>query len=301
MDLQARKPIFIFLTALLLMAMASACTTRSISGSQTSFPGAQLSIPEPTSIQLSTVELGTVTQYLSPELWGLLYQQVTEETVPERVSVMIYENKVDTTPGLSDYITAAGGTSSGDMLWEVPSSLLQSLVLRPDVAKMWLQTDRTTRHVSTDPYPTLGLNDALDDVVEAHAAGVPAGQAALYSFFMKDGQILVSVTAPDVATETAIRTWLTTRNIFLHSQTQSGARDTLYIMVVLPVEQILPLAQAYPSATLEGEDLISPGITLSRAHWDAEILEASTTPVDWWTTPLASDGTSGGSTIPQLW
>ena len=112
MDLQARKPIFIFLTALLLMAMASACTTRSISGSQTSFPGAQLSIPEPTSIQLSTVELGTVTQYLSPELWGLLYQQVTEETVPERVSVMIYENKVDTTPGLSDYITAAGGTSS---------------------------------------------------------------------------------------------------------------------------------------------------------------------------------------------
>ena len=301
MHLQARKPIFIFLTALLLMAMASACTTRSISGSQTSFPGAQLSTPEPTSIQLSTVDLGFGTEYLSPELWGLLYQQIAGATVPERVSVLILENKVEPTVSLSDYITAAGGSSSGDRLWEVPTSLLQSLVLRPDVARMWLQTNRTTGHVSTDPYPTLGLNDALDDVVEAHAAGVPAEQAALYDFFAKDGRIMVVVTAPDVATETAVRAWMTTRNIFLHPQTLSGARDTLYITVVLPVDQILPLAQAYPSATLEGEALLSHRLTLSREHWDAEILEASISPVDWWSTAPGSDGPSGASTIPQLW
>ena len=95
--------------------------------------------------------------------------------------MLIVENGATVTQSLSDYITAAGGSSSGNMIWEVPSSLLPSLVLRPDVSKMWLQTTRTTRDVSTDPYPTLGLNDTLDDVAEAYAADVPAEQAALYA------------------------------------------------------------------------------------------------------------------------
>ena len=214
----------------------------------------------------STIALGSGTEYLSPELWGLMYKQLAGETVLERVRVLIVPNLVSVTPSLSDYITTAGGTSEGSMLWEVPSSSLQGIVQRGDVARMWLQTTRTTRDVSTDPYPALGLNDILDDVVEANVAGVPAEQAALYAFFVKNGRILVKVTAPDTATETAIRTWLTSRSIFLHPQTQSGARNTLYINVVLPVGQVLPLAQAHPSAILRAEPRPSPRLTLSRSN-----------------------------------
>ena len=294
MHLQARKPILAFLLALLLIALA-ACTALSFPVLPEAQENTQDETPTPPS---ATVELGPETQHLSPELWGLLYRQADGTTVPDRVSVMILGTEAETTQSLSDYITVAGGTSQGDRLWEVPSSLLQSLVLRSDVSSMWLQTTRTAGHVSTDPYPALGLDDTLDDVVEANAAGVPSEQAALYAFLAKDGQILVDVTSPDTATETAIRTWLTARNIFLHPQTQSGARDTLYIMVVLPVGQILPLAQAFPSARLKAEALLSPGITLSRLHWHADVAAAEIDAVDWWVTPLESDGPTGTSDTP---
>ena len=299
MYLRARKPIFILLATLVLMTLAVACTTLSMSSSQPVLPGAQESTPEPTSTsEPATVILGSGIRHLSPELWSLLYQQLAGTTVPERVSVLIIENAADTTQSLSDYITAAGGSSSGNMIWELPSSLLPSLVLRPDVSKMWLQTTRTTRDVSTDPYPTLGLNDTLDDVAEAYAADVPAEQAVLYAFVSKDGRVLVKVTASGATTETAIRTWLTTHNIFLHPQTQSGARDTLYIKVVLPVAQILPLAQAFPSTPMQADGLPGPGITLSRDHWDDDVVEIAHAPVDWWSTPLVSEGPIGAAGCP---
>ncbi len=293
MYLQARKPIAAMLSVLLLIVLAG-CTALSFPV----LPAAQENTQDETPTPQATVELGSETQHLSPELWGLLYQQIAGTTVPDRVSVMVLGTEAESTQSLSDYITAAGGTSEGDRLWEVPSSLLQSIVLRSDVSRMWLQTDRTTGHVSQDPYPALGLNDTLDDVVEAHAAGVLAEQAVLYAFVSKDGKVLVKVTASDATTETAIRTWLTTRNIFLHPQTQSGARDTLYIKVVLPVAQILPLAQAFPSTPMQAEGLPGPGITLSRTHWHDDVVEIAHAPVDWWSTPLVSEGPTGAAGCP---
>ena len=172
MHLQARKPIAAILPVLLLMVLAG-CTALSFPV----LPAAQENTESDT--PAATVELGTATQHLLPELWGLLYRQAAGTTVPDRSNVMVLSTGAATVPSLSDYITGAGGTSEGDMLWDVPSSLLPSLVLRPDVARMWLQTNKTTGHVSQDPYSALGLDDTLDDVAEAHAAGVPAEQAAL--------------------------------------------------------------------------------------------------------------------------
>ena len=184
------------------------------------------------------------------------------------------------------------------MLWEVPSSLLPGLVQRNDVTGLWLQTATTTRKVSTDPYPTLGLDDTLDDVAQAHAAGVPAGQAALYALLVKGENILITVTAPDVATETSIRNWLTTRGVFLHPQTQSSVRNTLYIDVVTPVGQILPLAQAYPAAKVRTEPRPDPSLTLSRAHWPAWFVQDVLDAVNWWARDTSA-GASGAADTPQ--
>ena len=46
----------------------------------------------------STIALGSGTEYLSPELWGLMYKQLAVETVPERVRVLIVPNLVSVTP-----------------------------------------------------------------------------------------------------------------------------------------------------------------------------------------------------------
>ena len=138
MHLQARKPIAAILPVLLLMVLAG-CTALSFPV----LPAAQENTESDT--PAATVELGTATQHLLPELWGLLYRQAAGTTVPDRSNVMVLSTGAATVPSLSDYITGAGGTSEGDMLWDVPSSLLPSLVLRPDVARMWLQTNKTTR------------------------------------------------------------------------------------------------------------------------------------------------------------
>ena len=139
------KMTFILMLVLVLTGMATASAVMAYSTTQ---KDAQTT---------STIALGSGTEYLSPELWGLMYKQLAGETVPERVRVLIVPNLVSVTPSLSDFITAAGGTSEGNMIWEVPSSLLQSLVLRSDVARMWLQTTRTTREyfpgLISDPGP----------------------------------------------------------------------------------------------------------------------------------------------------
>ena len=110
----------------LLLALATACAALSVSRSQPKFPGVQEGTPEPTTTpteQPTAIGLGSGTEYLSPELWGLLYGQRAWTEVPERVSVLISENCVETAPSLLDFITAAGRTSQGNLLWESAQQL----------------------------------------------------------------------------------------------------------------------------------------------------------------------------------
>ena len=67
--------------------------------------------------------------------------------------------------------------------------------------------------------------------------------------------------------------WLAQRNIYVHPNASSSSSDDLqFVGVLLPVGQILPLAQRFPDAYLEAEDKRGQGLPMLRSQWPVEAL-----------------------------
>ncbi len=76
---------------------------------------------------------GPGTEYLGPELWGLLQGHLDGYPVPPEIIITIGHGDIGVEPGLGDFIESLGGRNVAPDVWEVPSDSALLIVQRPDV------------------------------------------------------------------------------------------------------------------------------------------------------------------------
>ena len=223
--------------------------------------------------------LGPNTEYIDPALVALLYGHAAGEATPAKVRLAIgYDYRdiaewADLEAGwaaLEAYIEESGGTPDGEYIWLMPIGLVPSVMCRPDVAFVDLVDPDGTPSWKSREKPYHNLNDALSDVVVAHQGGMPENQAALYALFVRGNSVVVIIQVPNAETEGSVLDWLAQRKIYVHPDASSS--DELYVVVLLPVGQILPLAQRFSDAYLEAEEILGQGLPMLRSQWSAETL-----------------------------
>ena len=213
--------------------------------------------------------LGPNTEYIDPALVALLYDHAAGEATSARVRLAIVPRDFQEASALEAYIEGGGGTPDGEYGWLMPIGLVPSVVCRPDVAIAGLVDPDGMPGWESRDNPYHNLNDALSDVVAAHQGGMPENQAALYALFVRGNSVAVIVQTSDAETEGSVLDWLAQRNIYVRPNASSS--DGL-VGVLLPVGQILPLAQRFPGAYLNAEDKRGQGLPMLRSQWPVEAL-----------------------------
>lgn len=212
--------------------------------------------------------LGPNTEYIDPALVALLYDHAAVETTPAKVRLAIGSQDIRGETALEAYIEEGGGTPDGEYIWLMPIGLVPSVMCRPDVVVAGLVDPDGTPSWESREKPYHNLDDVLSDVVAAHQGGMPEDQAALYALFVQGNSVAVFIQVPDAETMGSVLDWLDQRNIYVHSNASSS--DS--VGVLLPVSQILPLAQRFPDAYLDAEDKWGQGLPMLRSQWPVEAL-----------------------------
>ncbi len=222
--------------------------------------------PDGQSQQDVTVDPGPGTEYIDPELWALLHRQASGEgNLPSPLDIgLIYY--IDDDGAISAAISAAGGLLKSESVWQIPTDQVLSIIQRPDVHGAVI--------VSADASGTASsqMNDTLADVVSAYRAGVPAKQAALYAFFIRGGSVTVLIDVPDSDTETEVRRWLSANTTYA-PPLDPGNGIPLRVAALLPVEQIEPLSQTFPTVSLTAENYQGQGLPMTRSRWPQSALD----------------------------
>ena len=215
--------------------------------------------------------LGPNTEYIDPALVALLYDHAAGEATPAEVRLAIAANDHQDETALEAYIEAGGGTPDGEYIWLMPIGLVPSVMCRPDVVVAGLVDPDGTPSWESRENPYHNLNDVLSDIVAAHQGGMPENQAALYALFVRGNSVAVFIEAADAETWGSVLDWLGQRDIYVHPDA-SSSDELHYVGVLLPVGQILPLAQRFPDAYLDAEDHRGQGLPMLRSQWPAEAL-----------------------------
>ena len=222
--------------------------------------------------------LGPNTEYIDPALVALLYDHAAGEATPAKVRLAIGSQDMQGETDFEAYIEGGGGTPDGEYIWLMPIGLVPSVMCRPDVVIAGLVDPDGTPSWESRESPYHNLDDVLSDVVAAHQGGMPEDQAALYALFVLGNSVAVIIQIPVAETVASVLDWLAQRNIYVHPDASSSDELT-YVGVLLPVGQILPLAQRFPDAYLDAEDHRGQGLPMLRSQWPVEALffEASVT------------------------
>lgn len=223
----------------------------------------------PTTTQQTTIDPGPGTEYIGPHLWALLQQQANgEDGLPSPLRIGLGYDITDEA-ALKTAIKEAGGTTQGDGVWEIPTAKALTIIQRPTVYYAEIvpvgQTDE-----AADPQ----LNETLADIASAYANGISVEQAAQYALFIRNGSVAVEVAIADASTEAEVLAWLSERDIY--APPVPGDRTDYDILVLLPVGQIRPLAQAFPAVWLYAESHLGQGLPLTRSRWPAEVTASRT-------------------------
>lgn len=217
--------------------------------------------------------LGPDTEYIDPALVALLYDHAAGEATPTTVRLAIGYDPQDphAGPALETYIEESGGTRKGEDIWLTPIGLVPSIICRPGVYFAGLADSDGIPSWESREMPYQNLNHVLNDVVAAHQGGMPEDQAALYALYMRGGSVAVVIEVPDAETEGRVLDWLAQRSIYA-TPNPSSSDGLYYVGVLLPVGQILPLAQEFPGAYLDASDFRGQGLPMLRSQWPAEAL-----------------------------
>ena len=98
---------------------------------------------------------------------------------------------------------------------------------------------------------------------------MPETQAAFYALYSRGNAVSVGISARDQETEDSIRSWLAQRNTYAPPDLHG---DSNFVVVLLPVGQIGPLAKKFPEAFLQGSSIQSHGLPMLRSQWPPETL-----------------------------
>ena len=256
---------------------------------------------------------GPGTAYVDPIIWAAVIKHAKGETVSVSFTVDVYST--DDPDGLNpqvssdveNAITSAEGTRIGSgRTFRIPTSELLSIFQREDVYAVRQPAGATGQ---ADAYPS--LSPALKDVATAYSNGVPAACAARYAVFIKRGKIVTLVYAQDDSTEQSVRQWLGRKNIAVPPRVEGVTSRTNTFALLLPVKQVIPLINAFPTVKLEAEKLDWLPMTRWRWHQDTKqavdlitngYLPPTTTPIQGDSDGVAPDtGAGTGHIDPSIW
>lgn len=233
-------------------------------------------VPTPAEARMPTQEQGTEptpidpgpgTEYLGPALWSILQAEANDQGVPPRITIELGVNPAQSPgTGLGKFIRSLDGKKVAEDTWDVPTDQALKVVQRPDVYRAVLVRDGVSGQVTIPA----NLDDTLGEVVKAHDRKVTAESAALHAMFAKGESVVVAIKAPNAATITSIRSWLSGKNVYVVPASQTGGVSPKHLAVLLPVEHISDLAQAYSTTRFEVASWAGQGLTLSRTNWPQE-------------------------------
>ena len=214
----------------------------------------------------ATVDPGAGTAYLDPTLWGILQAQSTGGQAPETVRVgmdILLHIKLD--QKLSDHITSVGGTHVEEHTWDIPTARTLEIIQRRDVSYVVLVQD-------TSPVVNSQLDETLNAVALAMAAGIPAADAAQYAKYSGKGKIVVEITAPDVSTATAAQKWLKAQKVYIPQQQLTTNSNDPVFGLLLPADQIAPLLTKFTTIEIAASNAWNDLLPLTRSRWPADAL-----------------------------
>ena len=240
--------------------------------------------------------LGPSTWYIDPVLVSLLYAHRAGDAAIQSVRLAIaHVPELLLEPDLDTLITHGSGNQAGENVWEMPIELVPSVTCRADVFQVLMaEPDGTpSPEVRSNPYPN--LHEALVDAAVAHQGGMPENQAALYSFLARGNSIAVAIQTEDKEAENLVRAWLDRRNIYAVPHPYG---DSYLAQVLLPVSQIMPLAEQFPEAYLEAWGIREDGLFMLRSQWEPELLHFEKSLVQQYLDPESNPDEDGsGQTI----
>lgn len=214
----------------------------------------------------ATVDPGAGTAYLDPTLWGILQTQSTGGQVPETIRVgmdILPHIKLDQT--LADHIKSVGGSHVEGQTWDIPTSRTLEIIQRSDVFYVVLVQDSA-------PAGNSNLDETLNAVAIAIAAGIPATDAVQYAKYSGDGKVVVEVTTPDVLTAAAVQKWLSAQKVYVpEGQRTANSNDPVFGLL-LPADQIAPMLTKFTTVEIAASNAWSDLLPLTRSRWPADAL-----------------------------
>ena len=240
--------------------------------------------------QTTAIDPGPGTEYISPRLWAILQRQANgDSNLPLSLDVE-FTYALASKKDVTSAIASAGGKRLMEGVWQIPTNKTLGIIQRQDVYRAELYGFVVGQGESHAPR----MNGTLAEVVAAFKVGLPSAQAAKYALFVKGDGVAVRVGIPDASTEGKVRKWLTGKGLYVPT-VPSRMRDGYNIAVLLPVNLIEPLLNAFPSITLfaasKGE------APLNRAHWPQEAADYEQDMVSGLLKPSSADNSQQGGVI----
>ena len=241
------------------------------------------------------VDLGQNTLYVGPRLLGLLQRHADGQQVQTNVDVVIGQQEgVDVEPALADYITSVGGRNIEGDTWLIPTAQVLSVIQRADVAVATMAG--VTGQAITYP----AMDGTLNTILSAYTGGATATSSAQYAFFADQGKVLVKIQAPNAATMTSIRTWLSTRSVYMPPESAFEAFSDNVRYAMVPVSQLAALAAAYTTTYLSVESFAGEGLTQNRTGWSVEATSFEAEVVNAYAEPPPTNEGENLSTISEI-
>ena len=249
--------------------------------------------------------IGPNTVDIDPAVVALLYADAAGETrtATARLALVISSDpEISVDPPLEAYVKASGGEPYDEYTWLVPFELARAVICRPEVFYISLSEPGEGSSWELPPRETdeslySNLNGALPDVVAAHQAGMPENQAALYALFVRGNSVVVQIQTREVETRDGITDWLAQRDIYLHPNASSSG-EVHHLGVLLPISQILPLAQQFPDAYLDAADKTGEGLPMLRSQWPPETIHFERSVTQQYIEPGTEQSETGKGILP---
>ena len=233
---------------------------------------------------MTPIDTGANTAHLEPDLWALLQQHANGTSVPATITVELRHAPAEDSPdapgqmtptstpdALDDYMTSIAATHVEGTTWTLATTNTLTVIQRSDVYGAELVTatksDGTAWTPTGSPYEDhAGLDDLLNDIVEAHHNGIGASQAGLMALYANADGVLLKVKTDNETQMDAIRSWLSAREVYVLPETDAWVSSE--IVLLLPVAQIVPLVQAFGTAQFSAIPLTDePGLPMTRSRW----------------------------------
>ena len=264
--------------------LAMGCAVIAVIAIAVFFTGANETAARPNPQSATPIDTGANTAHLEPDLWALLQQHANGTSVPATITVALRHAPPEDSPdapgqmtptstpdALDDYMTSISATHVEGTTWTLATTKTLAVIQRSDVYGAELVTATKSDDTAWKPTDSsyedhARLDDLLNDIAEANHNGIGVSQAGLMALYANADGVLLKVKTGSETQIDAVRRWLSARDVYVLQATDAWVSNE--IILLLPVEQVVPLVNAFGTAKLSATPLTDkPGLPMTRSRW----------------------------------